>query len=175
MNPKSISALTLTAACLTCQAAVSPATPPVNYTGNVSFSALVNHNVVLNVLGGAPATAQVLVGADLQGYLWSSNDSVAHWHGGQIATYLQADGRGEIHVYGQGLQLMLVGPHATGQLYQLSGLLEDGQALNINAYTYSQGRFVLHNAPVPEPATWALMICGLGMLAAGKRRETAAG
>ena len=143
MNPKFLSALTLTVASLTCQAAVSPATPPINYTGNVSFSTLINHNVALNSLGGSPTTAQVLIGADLQGYLWSSNDSVAHWHGGQIATYLQADGRGEHHVYGQGLQLMLVGPHATGQLYHLSGLLQDGRTLSIDAYTYSQGRFAL--------------------------------
>ena len=78
MNPKFLSALTLTVASLTCQAAVSPATPPINYTGNVSFSTLVNHNVALNILGDSPTTAQVLVGADLQRYLWSSNDSVAH-------------------------------------------------------------------------------------------------
>lgn len=152
-------------------AAVPPADPPVNYDGNVTFSSLVKHNVGLNLDGGPGASAQIISGADLQGYLWASNDSVAHWHAGSIASYLQADGSASIHVYGFGLNLSLVEPWFGGTRYHLTGMLEDHSAIDIDAYTYSGGSYILHS--IPEPQTYALMLVGLAGLSYAARRKRA--
>lgn len=144
-------------------AAVPFEAAPVDYAGPVTFGDAVAANIRL-----VSGTASIIAGAGLDGYFWGTGFSATEWRGGTIASYLQADQGASITVVGSGLTISEVGPWFGGTKYTITGNLLSGDAVQIDAYTYSGGS--LHVANVPEPPAVAMVLSGLLLVAGLARR-----
>lgn len=122
---------------------------------------------VVNLTGGT-------IGGEVDAY----NDGILNIRGGNLGSDLRAAEGGTINIYGSGLAASLVSSNSGNgySLYTLSGMLEDGTALDGNnlyvrndGVTYGHSSFNLINSTVPDPATCAAL--GFGVLALLRRRR----
>lgn len=113
-------------------------------------------------------------------YLAAFNNGVLNLRGGLIQSdFIGAGEGGTLNIYGTNLAAQLVNPNSANgsSIYRLSGQLADGSSIDgvemrirNDGVTYGNSRFYLINVPAPG----AVGVLGLGLMAASRRRRTAA-
>lgn len=105
-----------------------------------------------------------------------STDGLATSYAGSVAL-LAAGVPGDLNFSSVSLNGVLFTPVSTGfyEFYTLpaTALMAGLNSIVVKGYSYGASSYsgTLNVAPVPEPATWAMMIAGLGIAGAALRRR----